>query len=72
MRIAYLDCFSGASGDMMLAALIDAGVPLEKINEAIDSLGLPGCRLTAARSASWASGRRKCSSSTSTNTNIAA
>ena len=31
----------------MLAALIDAGVPLEKINEAIGSLGLPGCRLTA-------------------------
>ena len=47
MRIAYLDCFSGISGDMMLGALIDAGVPLEKINEAIGSLGLPGCRLTA-------------------------
>ena len=47
MRIAYLDCFSGISGDMMLGALVDAGVPLDAINEAIDSLGLPGCRLTA-------------------------
>ena len=27
MRIAYLDCFSGMSGDMFLGALMDAGVP---------------------------------------------
>ena len=26
MRIAYFDCFSGASGDMILGALIDAGL----------------------------------------------
>ncbi len=48
MQIAYLDCFSGISGDMMLGALVDAGVPLEQLNEAIASLGLPGCRLIAA------------------------
>ena len=47
MKIAYLDCFSGISGDMMLGALVDAGAPVEKINEAIASLGLPGCRLVA-------------------------
>lgn len=47
MRIAYLDCQSGISGDMTLAALVDAGVPLEKIQTAIDSLGLPSCQLKA-------------------------
>ncbi|HEY6565376.1 MAG TPA: LarC family nickel insertion protein, partial [Pirellulaceae bacterium] len=45
MRIAYLDCSSGISGDMTLGALIDAGVPAASIQAAIDSLGLPGCRL---------------------------
>ena len=31
MKIAYFDCFSGISGDMCLGALVDAGVPLEKL-----------------------------------------
>ncbi len=48
MRIAYLDCASGISGDMMLGALVDAGVPLAEIQEGIDSLGLPSCKLVAA------------------------
>jgi uncharacterized protein (TIGR00299 family) protein len=47
MNIAYLDCASGISGDMMLGTLVDVGVPLEQLNEAIRSLGLPGCRLVA-------------------------
>lgn len=46
-RIAYLDCQSGISGDMMLGALIDAGVGLAPIDAAIGSLGLPDCRLRA-------------------------
>ena len=47
MRIAYLDCGSGISGDMTLAALLDAGVALEQLNAAIASLGLPDCRIRA-------------------------
>jgi hypothetical protein len=45
MRIAYLDCPSGISGDMTLAALVDAGADLAAIQAGIDSLGLPSCRL---------------------------
>ena len=45
MRIAYLDCASGISGDMTLGALVDAGVDLAAVQEGIDSLGLPSCRL---------------------------
>lgn len=47
MKIAYLDCASGISGDMTLGALVDAGVELPAIQSAIDSLGLAGVRLTA-------------------------
>jgi hypothetical protein len=40
MRIAYLDCFSGISGDMFLGAAVDAGVPLEKLQSVAAALGL--------------------------------
>ncbi len=40
MKIAYLDCFSGISGDMFLAALVDAGVPISVLQEAVDTLNL--------------------------------
>ena len=42
MRIAYLDCASGISGDMTVAALIDAGVDATAIRAGIESLNLPG------------------------------
>ena len=41
MRVAHFDCFSGISGDMTLAALIDVGVDANAIIQGIDSLGLP-------------------------------
>src|SRR3954454_6228325 len=47
MRIAYLDCASGISGDMTLGALVDAGADLAAIQAGIDSLNLPSCRLVA-------------------------
>ncbi len=47
MKIAYLDCASGISGDMTLGALVDAGVELEALNAGIRTLGLPGVRLVA-------------------------
>jgi uncharacterized protein (TIGR00299 family) protein len=40
MRIAYLDCFSGISGDMFLGAAVEAGVPLEKLQNAAAALGV--------------------------------
>ncbi|HYX52008.1 MAG TPA: nickel pincer cofactor biosynthesis protein LarC, partial [Candidatus Limnocylindrales bacterium] len=40
MRIAYLECFSGISGDMFLGALIDAGVPPEILVKTVGALGV--------------------------------
>jgi hypothetical protein len=47
MKIAYFDCVSGISGDMVLGALVDVGVDLSVIQAGIDSLGLPSCRLVS-------------------------
>ena len=38
MRIAYLDGFSGISGDMFLGALVDAGVPFELLQQTVAAL----------------------------------
>jgi pyridinium-3,5-bisthiocarboxylic acid mononucleotide nickel chelatase len=46
-RAVYFDCPSGASGDMILGALVDAGVPLDALQAELAKLGLPGWRLSA-------------------------
>jgi uncharacterized protein (TIGR00299 family) protein len=48
-RILYFDCFSGASGDMVLGALLDAGLPLEELRRALGSLAIDGASVSAAR-----------------------
>ena len=47
MRCGYFDCFSGAAGDMILAAMIHAGCPLDALRETIARLKLPGVELRA-------------------------
>lgn len=47
MKIAYFDCFAGASGDMILGALIDAGFSLETLKKELAKLDLKGYELTA-------------------------
>lgn len=41
MRVLHFDCFSGASGDMTLAALLDAGADLDAVQSGLASLALP-------------------------------
>jgi len=45
MRIAYLNCFSGISGDMIIGALIDAGLKKERLEKELNKLNLSGYRL---------------------------
>jgi pyridinium-3,5-bisthiocarboxylic acid mononucleotide nickel chelatase len=47
VKIVYFDCPSGASGDMILGALVDVGVPLEALRAELGKLGLPGWTLSA-------------------------
>jgi len=49
MKIAYFDSFAGASGDMILAALIDAGLDAQELREALDGLHLPDYELRVNR-----------------------
>jgi uncharacterized protein (TIGR00299 family) protein len=49
MKIAYFDCFHGAAGDMLLAALLDAGLDRAGLEAALAGLGLTGYTLRPER-----------------------
>jgi uncharacterized protein (TIGR00299 family) protein len=49
MKIAYLDCFSGISGDMFLGALLDAGLPREELNRCLKELPFEDYRIEVKR-----------------------
>ena len=48
-KTLYFDCFSGASGDMVLGALLDLGLPLEELRRALGSLTIDGIGIGADR-----------------------
>ncbi len=47
MKTAYFDCSSGVSGDMILGALVDAGLPLSSLSTGLKSLPIKGISLKA-------------------------
>ena len=51
MGVLYIDCFSGAGGDMILGALLDIGVPEEVIVKGIQALNVTGIELEVGREA---------------------
>ncbi|MHC1578380.1 MAG: nickel pincer cofactor biosynthesis protein LarC [Dehalococcoidia bacterium] len=46
-KVAYFDCFSGCSGDMLLGAVVDAGLPLATLKKGLGSLAVHGYKLSA-------------------------
>ncbi len=49
MKTAYLDCFSGISGNMVLGALVDLGIDIDRLKSGLDALDLGNYELKAAR-----------------------
>jgi uncharacterized protein (TIGR00299 family) protein len=49
MRVLYFDCFAGAAGDMILGALLDAGLPFDALQAALGSLAVGGYQVSADR-----------------------
>jgi len=47
MKLAYFDCFSGISGDMTIAALVDAGCNLELLRFGLEGLQISGSTISA-------------------------
>jgi hypothetical protein len=48
-RLLYFDCFSGISGDMVLGALLDAGLPFDELKRALGTLAVSGYHIHASR-----------------------
>jgi pyridinium-3,5-bisthiocarboxylic acid mononucleotide nickel chelatase len=49
MKIAYFDCFSGISGDMIAGSLLDAGLDIKMLETEIDKLGLASVKIKASK-----------------------
>lgn len=49
MKVLYFDCFSGVSGDMVLGALLDAGLPFDQLRGALGSLAVDGFAIETGR-----------------------
>ena len=49
MRILYFDCFAGGAGDMILGALLDAGLPFDELKRALGSLAVDGIDVSVDR-----------------------
>ena len=47
MRVAYMQSVGGASGDMILGALVDLGLPMDVLNTELAKLGITGYEITA-------------------------
>ena len=47
MKVIYFDTFAGASGDMLLGALVDSGLKIEKLEDELKKLNLPGWSISA-------------------------
>jgi pyridinium-3,5-bisthiocarboxylic acid mononucleotide nickel chelatase len=47
MKIAYLDCFSGVSGDMLVGSLLDAGLSIEELEKILSGLNVHGYKISA-------------------------
>jgi pyridinium-3,5-bisthiocarboxylic acid mononucleotide nickel chelatase len=48
-KTAYFDLLSGASGDMILGALVDLGVPIAYLQRELGRMGIPGLKISVAR-----------------------
>jgi pyridinium-3,5-bisthiocarboxylic acid mononucleotide nickel chelatase len=49
VKVLYFDCFAGAAGDMILGALLDAGLPFDELKRALGSLAVGGWEVSVAR-----------------------